>query len=110
MIRLNIQAVQHRYPRESLDTLPGSPWSEEDIEAWRWRVTSPLVDGIIGIPADLAVACDWLKALHCLRYQMSEGEEVPASDLYRQITERAQAIADHLAAGLPEYQAAAWDS
>jgi len=101
---LNQRAVQHRYPNYKPDQLPGSPIPEN----WEFRVTCPLSDGH-GIPTNQAIACNWLKALHCLRYQCTEGDEVPNDLLYKQLHDRIRKIERHLVSELPAYQDAPWD-
>jgi len=103
LYELNRQAVQCRYPQDAPDEVPGAVIPD----GWKWRVTSVLHNGH-GIPEDRATACDWLKALHCLSYQCSEGD-VPESPLYQQIDRRIRQIEAHLACSLPEYDAAPWD-
>jgi len=100
LFELNEKAVNCRYPNGPQDI-----GAEAD---WRWRVTCPMLDGY-GVPEDRKIACEWLKALQCLHYQMSEGDEVPASLLYATIEKHIRKIAMSLATSLPEYKAAPWD-
>ena len=106
LFKLNMRAVAHRYPNDTPSTLPGM--DEEMAEIWTWRVDCPLLH--YDCPDDLGIACDQLKALHCLRYQLTEGDEVPATSLYGQIERRIQELEGHIVTRLPEYKAAAWDS
>ena len=99
---LNLQAVNHRYGGRHT---PG----EEINPEWQWKGTYPLV-GYANIPEDLATACEWVKALHCLRYQMSEGDAVPATAHYAEITARIRQIEAHIVTRLPEYDSAPWDN
>jgi len=99
LFKLNAQAVAHRYGK--CDEIP----EESD---WTWRVDCPSL--YYDCPDDLGIACDQLKALHCLRYQLTEGDEVPATSLYGQIKRRIQELEGHIVTRLPEYKAAAWDS
>ena len=102
LFALNVKAVQYRYPDSPVESL--EKWTQ-----WTWRVSCPLIDGH-GMPDDRAVACDWLKALHCLVYQLSEGDEVPGTTLYARVQGRIAEIENHIAMSLPEYEAAAWDA
>lgn len=99
LFALNERAVNWRY--DGVDK-PDSP------SGWEWKVTCPLVHGD-GIPVDRKLACEWLKALHCLRYQLTEGEQFIEHDLYKRIEKRAHQIESYLAQSLPEYQNAPWD-
>lgn len=98
---LNLQAVNHRYKGRHT---PGEVIDPE----WTWNLTQPLT-GYGNIPEDMTIACQWLKALHCLHYQMTEGDAVPATALYADITARIRQIETHIVTNLPEYNAADWD-
>lgn len=102
LFELNRQAVAHRYPQEATRIL------ENDTAGWTWSVTCPLGDGR-GLPSDRTVCCEWLKAMECLHYQMSEGDAVPTSPLYAQLEKRINEYKSHVVHWLPEYEAAAWD-
>lgn len=100
LFALNEQAVNWRYPNGPQDV---GLYAE-----WQWRVTCPLVDGN-GIPVDRKTACQWLKALHCLRYQLTEGEKFETHNLYKRIMERIRQIETSIVCQLPEYNEAPWD-
>jgi hypothetical protein len=48
------------------------------------------------------------KHLHCLRYQMSEGN-IPESETYKRLERLIAAVADSIVSNSPEYDKAAWD-
>jgi hypothetical protein len=49
-----------------------------------------------------------LKAMHCLRYQCSEGN-VPECALYAKLTEAIHSLADDIVTDSPEWDAAPWN-
>jgi hypothetical protein len=49
-----------------------------------------------------------LKAMHCLRYQCTEGN-VPDCALYAELTNAIHSLADDIACDSPEWDAAPWD-
>ena len=109
LYNLNREAVAHRYPSAGLDELPGGSIPKD----WTWV---PEVEscpaGIMaggGTFITVAVACVWLKALQCLRYQCMEGSEVPATALYKQIADRIGQLQCQIVVHLPEYTSAPWD-
>lgn len=108
LFTLNIEAVQQRYP-DTIDRpqdMPGPCNSDGEATAHRiardflYRPTARRVS------TDEMVAS--LKALHCLRYQCSEGN-VPETPLYQEITRAIGRIADAIVSEMPAYEAAAWD-
>lgn len=108
LYRLNVLAVNHRY-RDSRPEIQERMTDEPDAYAeWRWKVNNVVGDAAM-LPENRVVACQQLKALHCLRYQMSEGEEVPASALYHDVERRTVELARQIVSGLPEYDKATWD-
>jgi hypothetical protein len=101
---LNCKAVAVRYPDDD------NP-QPEDFAEWRWKGNGELRTPCTwhsSIPANLAAACRELKALQCLKYQLGEGEEVPATALYDQITKHIHAMTAAIVGLLPEYDAAPW--
>jgi hypothetical protein len=83
LLNLNTLAVNQRY-RENVTPL-----------AYKFRP----------VPCESVQA---FKSLDCLRYQCSEGD-VPASLLYKALTEIHYVIANHIVSALPAYDAAKWD-
>ena len=108
LFRLNIQAVNHRYQDSQPETKDQMTDDLDAYAGWKWKLTINRTNAQGG-PEDRAVACQQLKSLHCLRYQMSEGEDVPATALYRDIERRTVELARLIVTGLPEYDAAEWD-
>ena len=108
LIRLNIQAVRHRYPDMGPLEMPGTTWSDSQIEEWTWRVEERTPPGGFG-PCDTALACWRVKALSCLRYQMTEGDDVPKTDLYAQIEKMIHELHASIVATIPAYRDASWD-
>lgn len=53
--------------------------------------------------------CQLLKSLRCLIYQCSQGSIPEKSLLYREMNERAVALANKIVAQLPDYDKAEWD-
>ena len=103
LFALNESAVNYRYAAR-----PQSEPQAGDYSAWSWRVTSPLRNSE-GVPQDRAIACEWLKVMHCLRYQMSEGEQFEQTALYQRLHKRIHEFEYAIVSSLPEYDAAAWD-
>lgn len=101
LFALNERAVEWRYNQEA-DAEPSS------YADWIWRVASPLLDGY-GAPVYRKTACEWVKALHCLRYQLSEGEPFETHSLYLRIQQRIRELESGIVHNLPEYDAAPWD-
>jgi hypothetical protein len=89
LYELNAKAVNHRYDEDRDGELPP-------------RYELALVQRWIAPP-------DYLKALQCLHYQMSEGEEIPAHPLYKAVECAIATLAQHIVARSPEYAAADWD-
>jgi hypothetical protein len=89
LYELNVKAVNHRYGEDTDCQLP---------PAYRAAFGSNLI-----------TAPDYLKALQCLHYQMSEGAEVPAHPLYKAVEFAIGALAQHIAERSLEYAAADWD-
>lgn len=85
---LNVRAVNDRYGKATSEEMP-APYERALHEAE------------IG-------AHDYLKALHCLLYQMSEGE-MPAHPLYKALESTMHAVANLIVTRSPQYDAAAWD-
>jgi hypothetical protein len=104
LFALNEDAVDHRYAAHPLVT----PRQGSDYWDWTWRGSSANHNGH-GVPIQLALACDWLKAMHCLRYQCSEGEQFEKTDLYVRLTKRIHQFESAIVCGLPEYDQADWD-
>lgn len=49
-----------------------------------------------------------VKALHCLRYQCSEGN-VPSKKLYKMISRAIEILSEDIVCNLPEWNTAPWD-
>ena len=93
---MNHKAVQARYPSRGYGAT-----------VFKWKPSGHLANGN-NIPEDLTTACQWLKALHCLRYQCSEGD-VPEMLLYKALEKTIHQFESHLATIHPEYKQAEWD-
>ena len=104
LFALNEAAVNYRYAAS-----PHVPQQAGDYSGWSWRGTGAEDNGD-GVPGSLTVACDWLKALHCLRYQCTEGEPFERHILYARLTQRIGEFETAIVRGLPEYDTAAWNS
>jgi hypothetical protein len=89
MLRLNVRAVDRRYGTNE------SP----DWETW--------IEGYY-FPLKRVSRIDALKALQCLIYQCSEGEDLQESAVYRQMKEREVFALREIVRALPEYDAAQW--
>lgn len=88
LFKMNNDAVESRYQDRHPDTF-------YDPEKYRYRVMFP--DKL-----------NQVKALHCLRYQCSEGD-VPECDLYKELESKIREIESRIVHSLPEYEALPWD-
>ena len=89
MIRLNVSAVDKRY-----STNEGADW-DTYIEAYRYPLKH--------VPRIAA-----LKALQCVIYQCSEGNEFTSTNTYKEMRRMEKLALQHIVGQLPEYQKAPW--
>jgi len=89
MMWLNVRAVDHRYR-----TNEGADW-ETYIDGYSY-------------PLKHVPRIEALKALQCVIYQCSEGEEFEATNTYKEMRRMERLALQHIVDQLPEYQAAAW--
>lgn len=83
LFELNAKAVAQRYGEE-----PASVWFEEETSA---------VSKISAV-----------KALHCLRYQCSEGG-IPTDPLFKKISRAIEILSEDIVCNLPEWNEVPWD-
>lgn len=95
---LNEQAVNYRYPNRDQSTGTYSDWV--------WHPAMPLLD-CYGMPINRRLACQWVKALRNLRYQLTEGEQFTSHRLYVMIDGKIRDIEESIVIGLPDYKDAA---
>ena len=96
---LNYDAFNCRYAEK------GGPLLRE--VGWDWKVCKVAVDQY-QIPMERMTTIGWLKALHCLRYQLSEGG-VPKHELYGRLERRIRAMETAIVISLKEYKDADWN-
>ena len=102
LFRLNEAAVNHRYAACKHVTP-----QEGKGEGWTWKVSGALRN-CHRVPVDRATACAWLKAMHCLKYQLSEGEQFTNTLLFERLSRRIRTFESSIISNLPEYDAAPW--
>ncbi len=83
LYELNAKAVAHRY----------------DEPAERVKFTSEE-----GVPTKISA----VKALHCLRYQCSEGD-IPKDPLFKKISRAIEILSEDIVCNLPEWNKEPWD-
>jgi hypothetical protein len=100
LFKMNIEAVMQRYPdcRADPSHLPGWDGCQTMPETYDFNDWRPMT------VADLT-GC--LEALHCLRYQCSEGN-VPETDLFAALQSACTLLAETIIETLPNYTRAAW--
>lgn len=82
--------------------------TEEDIE-WEWRLNfGGMRTNRRRLPADRAVACDWLKALECLLYNCPGVART--TEPYQRVQRTIESYRAHIVEQLTEYKSAKWDS
>ena len=89
MMRLNVRAVDHRYR-----TNEGADW-ETYIDGYAY-------------PLKYVPRIEALKALQCVIYQCSEGDEFTSTDTYKEMRRMERLALQHIVDQLPEYQKAPW--
>lgn len=103
LYRLNAEAMRVRYGHDPADYA--------DLENWEYNPCLRIC-GILDrddIPENLAEACGILKAMHCLLYQCSEGEQLTEQAAYKALQKRIHLYEATIVDRLPEYDAAPWD-
>ncbi len=92
---LNIEAVQQRYPNDTVNTMPGSYQEGKLIHHTVYKYEE-------------ANTLQVYKSLQCLIYQCSEGN-VPDTIEYKFLVDLKHAIAEDIIESLPDYDKAHWD-
>jgi hypothetical protein len=90
LIKLNIQAVNSRYPKHQI-----TQEEEKSIKAF-------------SVNAQHVPRIQRFKSLQCFLYQCSEGN-IPSRKLFKQLAELKHSLADIIVSRTPEYEKAEWN-